>query len=349
MTARSFLFKQGESIMSKITKEWLQSLPKVELHLHIEGSLEPELMFKLANRNGIELPYNSVQEIKQAYSFNNLQEFLDIYYAGASVLITEQDFYDMTWAYLLKCKEDHVVHTEIFFDPQTHTMRGIPFSTVIAGISRALQDGLQSLDISSQLIMCALRHLSEEEALKTLEEAKPFLDLISGVGLDSSEVGNPPEKFVNFFKEAHALNLKCVAHAGEEGPVDYITTAIDLLKVDRIDHGVAAVKSKEMMRRLANEQTPLTVCPLSNTALAVYDKMKDHPLLELLDEGVCVMVNSDDPAYFGGYMTDNFEAITRALNPTKDQIRMLLENGIKAAFITKEQKDQFLADLVTYF
>lgn len=335
--------------MNKINKEWLKSLPKVELHLHIEGSLEPELMFKLAKRNGISLPYDSVQAIKKAYSFNNLQEFLDIYYAGASVLITEQDFYDMTWDYLLKCKEDHVVHTELFFDPQTHTTRGIEFSTVIKGISTALRDGQQQLNISSQLIMCALRHLSEEAALKTLEEAKPFLELIAGVGLDSSEIGNPPEKFVNFFKQAQVLNLRCVAHAGEEGPVDYITTALDLLKVDRIDHGVAAIKSKDMINRLAKEQTPLTVCPLSNTALAVYSDMSEHPLLELLDAGVCVMVNSDDPAYFGGYMTANFEAITRALNPSKDQIRKLLENGIEAAFITRQRKDDLRANLATYF
>ena len=335
--------------MNEISKAWLKSLPKVELHLHIEGSLEPELMFELAKRNGISLPYSSVEQIKQAYSFNNLQEFLDIYYAGASVLITEQDFYDMTWAYLLKCEEDHVVHTEIFFDPQTHTERGISFSTVINGISKALQDGQEQLKISSKIIMCVLRHLSEEAALETLEQAKPFLELIAGVGLDSSEVGNPPEKFANFYIQAHALNLKCVAHAGEEGPVDYITTALDLLNVDRIDHGVAAIKSQAMIDRLIKERTPLTVCPLSNTALAVYSDMKDHPLLELLDAGVCVMVNSDDPAYFGGYMTDNFEAINRALNPTKMQIRRLLENGIEAAFISDSQKELLYKDLLTYF
>jgi adenosine deaminase len=335
--------------MNSINPEWLRSLPKVELHLHIEGSLEPELMFKLAKRNGISLPYQSVEEVKNAYSFNNLQEFLDIYYAGASVLITEQDFYEMTWDYLLKCQENNVIHTEPFFDPQTHTDRGIPFSTIINGISKALEDGYKQLGISSRLIMCVLRHLSEEEALNTLKEAKPFLKLITGVGLDSSEIGNPPEKFTKFYAKAHELNLKCVAHAGEEGPVAYITTALDLLRVDRIDHGVAAIKDKEMVERLAKSRTPLTVCPLSNTALAVYSNMEDHPLLKLLDAGVCVTINSDDPAYFGGYMTANLEAINHALKPSKAQIRKLLENGIEAAFISDRQKSELLTKLATFF
>ncbi len=332
-----------------ISKSWLESLPKVELHLHLEGSLEPEHMFVLAKKNGVKLPYATIEDLYSAYSFNNLQQFLDIYYAGASVLLTAADFYDLTWRYLLKCKSQNVVHVEPFFDPQTHTERGLDFGVAISGISRALNDGALMLGISSKLILCVLRHLSEDEALETLKEAIPYLDLIHGVGLDSSEQGNPPEKFSRFYEEAHRLGLKCVAHAGEEGPAAYITTALDLLKVDRIDHGVAAIKDEALMQRLAKEQMPLTVCPLSNTALAVYEKMEDHPLLKMLDAGVCVMVNSDDPAYFGGYMNENFAAINTALHPTKVQIKQLLLNGIQASFLSACEKEKLRKELLMFF
>lgn len=318
--------------MSLAEKEFIRQLPKAELHLHLEGSLEPELMFELAQRNQVSLPYESVAEVKAAYDFTNLQSFLDIYYQCADVLRTEQDFYDLTWAYLLRCKEDGVVHTEPFFDPQTHTDRGIPFATVIQGISRALDAGKEELGISSGLIMCFLRHLSEEEAFKTLDMAKPYLNQIIGVGLDSSEVGHPPEKFARVFAKAKELGLHLVAHAGEEGPAEFIKTAINLLRVERIDHGVRCTDDPELIKELAKTGMPLTVCPLSNTRLKVYQDMSEHPILELLEQGVCVTVNADDPSFFGGYLLDNYMALVDSLGMTQDQAAALAANSLKASF-----------------
>ncbi|KXF83545.1 adenosine deaminase [Enterovibrio coralii] len=316
---------------------FVRRLPKVELHLHIEGSLEPELMFEMAARNNITLPYQTVQEARDAYQFDDLQSFLDIYYQGANVLITERDFFDLTWAYLLRCKADNVIHTEIFFDPQTHTARGIAFDTVINGIYHALRQGEKELGITSKLIMCFLRHLSEEEAFETLAQAEPHLNRIVGVGLDSSEVGHPPEKFQRVFTKALSMGLKTVAHAGEEGPAENIWNSISLLNVSRIDHGVQCTQDPALVAELAKNRMPLTVCPLSNIKLRVFDSMENHNILKLLDQGLCVTVNSDDPAFFGGYMTDNFLALTRALNPSKKQLVMLTRNAIEASFISDEE------------
>ncbi|MGV6852341.1 MAG: adenosine deaminase [bacterium] len=326
--------------------KWLNALPKIELHLHLEGSLEPELMFELATRNNIHLPYKSVDEIKQAYQFSRLQDFLDIYYQGAEVLQTEQDFYDLTWAYLLKCQQQNVLHVEPFFDPQTHTDRGIEFATVINGIDRALTDAESKLGISSQLIMCFLRHLSEQAAFEILKQAQPFKNKIKAVGLDSSELGHPPEKFSAVFKEARAQGYLCVAHAGEEGPAEYIWTAIKDLKVARLDHGVRAIDDPQLMDYLVKKQIPLTVCPLSNTRLCVFKNMSDHTILNMLEQGVCVTVNSDDPAYFGGYMTENFIALKQDLDMTKKQAVQLVQNSITASFINDERKQQLRAALV---
>jgi adenosine deaminase len=329
--------------MSKVSHEWLNSLPKVELHLHLEGSLEPELMFALAQRNQIDLPFQSVEEVRAAYEFSNLQDFLDIYYQGANVLLHEQDFYDLTWAYLSKCKEQNVVHVEPFFDPQTHTDRGIAFETVIKGITRALNDGQQKLGITSELIMCFLRHLSEDAAFETLEMAKPYLKDIIGVGLDSSEQGHPPEKFSRVFAKARELGLKTVAHAGEEGPAEYVWTAINDLKVSRVDHGVRSIDDAALMTHLAETRMPLTVCPLSNTKLCVFDDMSQHNILTMLEQGVCVTVNSDDPAYFGGYMTENFVALAEALALTEVQATELVKNSIEASFASEQRKTEMLA------
>jgi len=329
--------------MSKVSKDWLNRLPKVELHLHLEGSLEPELMFALAQRNQVELPFKNVDEVRAAYEFSKLQDFLDIYYQGANVLIHEQDFYDLTWAYLKKCKEQNVVHVEPFFDPQTHTDRGIDFEVVINGISKALKDGEEKLGISSQLIMCFLRHLSEEAAFETLGMAVPYLDSIIGVGLDSSEQGHPPEKFSRVFAKARELDLKTVAHAGEEGPAEYVWTALDDLKVSRIDHGVRSIDDPSLMKHLATTRMPLTVCPLSNTKLCVFDDMSEHNILTMLEQGVCVTVNSDDPAYFGGYMTENFVALAEALNMTEEQAVALVKNSIEASFVDDSRKDELFA------
>jgi len=334
--------------MSNITNQWLNELPKVELHLHLEGSLEPELMFALAEKNAVAIPFKSIQEVKEAYQFSNLQDFLDIYYQGANVLLTEQDFYDLTWAYLTKCHEQNVLHVEPFFDPQTHTDRGVAFATVINGISRALQDGLQKFGISSELILCFLRHLSEEQALDTLQQAIPFLDKIKAVGLDSSELGNPPEKFSRVFAKARELGLLTVAHAGEEGPAQFISTAIDDLKVSRVDHGVNALQDEALMLQLIETQMPLTVCPLSNTKLRVFADMSEHTIVTMLHRGVCVTVNSDDPAYFGGYMTENFVALSESLNLTKIDAKKLVENSINASFISQQAKDKLLLTLESY-
>lgn len=310
--------------------DWLNALPKAELHLHLEGSLEPELLFKLAARNKIALPWNDVDALRSAYAFGNLQEFLDLYYAGANVLRTEQDFYDLTWAYLQKCKEQNVVHTEPFFDPQTHTDRGIPFEVAMLGISKALADGRESLGISSGLILSFLRHLPEEEAFKTLEQSMPFRDAFFAVGLDSSEVGHPPSKFERVFAKARAEGFLAVAHAGEEGPPEYVWEALDLLKISRIDHGVRAAEDPKLIGRLIEEQIPLTVCPLSNTKLRVFEDMSQHNILHLLEQGVKVTVNSDDPAYFGGYVTENFMALHESLGMTEDQARRLAQNSLDA-------------------
>jgi len=327
----------------------IRVIPKAELHVHIEGTFEPELMFKIAQRNQIEIPYKSVDEIKQAYNFHNLQSFLDIYYAGANVLIQEQDFYDLAWAYFEKCAEDHVVHSEIFFDPQTHTDRGVAFDTVILGLKRACDDALEKLGISSHLIMCFLRHLSEDSAFETLKQALPHKEHIIGVGLDSSEVGHPPAKFERVFAQAKAEGFLTVAHAGEEGPPEYIWEALDLLQVNRIDHGVRSEEDAQLMQRLINEKMPLTVCPLSNLKLCVVEDMSQHNIRRLLQKGVHVTVNSDDPSYFGGYMNDNFIAITQALNLTNDEIKTLAINSFEASFISTEQKKLYIDQVNNLF
>lgn len=330
-------------------KKFIEGIPKAELHLHIEGTFEPELMFKIAKRNNKKIKYNSVDELKKAYSFNNLQEFLDIYYAGANVLIEEQDFYDLTWAYLTKVHEQNVVHVEIFFDPQTHTDRGIAFDTVIKGIYRALQDGEQQLGISFKLIMSFLRHLDEASAFKTLEDALTYKNWISGVGLDSSEVGNPPSKFERVFAKALEEGFITVAHAGEEGPAEYIWEALDLLKVTRIDHGNRCLDDDKLVERLADLQMPLTVCPLSNLELKVVTDLKDHPIPKMIEKNLLVTVNSDDPAYFGGYMNENYLGITQALNLSKKQITQLAKNSFKASWLTNREKEKRIAQIEDYF
>lgn len=317
---------------------FLALLPKIELHVHIEGTLEPELMFALAERNGVTLPYADVAALKQAYDFSNLQSFLDLYYQGAAVLCQEQDFYDLAMAYLARCQADNVVHTEIFFDPQTHTARGIAFDVPLRGIRRALAEAQARWGITSRLIMCFLRHLSEASAFATLEQALPYRDQIDGIGLDSSEVGNPPEKFARVFAKVAELGWPAVAHAGEEGPAAYIWDALDILKVKRVDHGVRCTDDPLLMARLASERVPLTVCPLSNIRLRVYDEMADHTILDLLDHGLCVTVNSDDPAYFGGYMTDNFRALVTGLNASREQLRMLSLNAVEACWLDDAAK-----------
>ena len=326
--------------------KFVAGLPKIELHVHIEGTLEPELLFALAERNHIELPYPDVDSLRSAYQFTNLQSFLDLYYQGAAVLQTQADFFDLTWAYLLRCQQDNVVHTEIFFDPQTHTDRGVAFKTVINGIERACQDAKTNLGISSFLIMCFLRHLSEEAAFETLAQAKPYQDKIIGVGLDSSEVGHPPSKFERVFSEAKAQGYLIVAHAGEEGPPEYIWEALDLLKVNRIDHGVRSEEDDKLMARLIAEKMPLTVCPLSNLKLCVIDDMQQHNIKRLLEQGVNVMVNSDDPAYFGGYMNDNFYAITDALDLSAEDIRQLASNSFQASFLPESEKTEWMQKVV---
>jgi adenosine deaminase len=327
---------------------FIQGLPKVELHLHIEGSLEPELLFNLAKRNQIDIPYDSPEALRKAYEFDDLQSFLDIYYQGANALQTEQDFYDLTWAYLERCQRDNVIHTEIFFDPQTHTDRGIAFDTVIKGIVSALKDGQQKLEISSQLIMCFLRHLSEEAAFETLEQAIPYKDDIVGVGLDSSEQGHPPEKFARVFEMAREHGFLTVAHAGEEGPAQNIVDAITLLGVSRVDHGVRCVENEALVAQLIESKMPLTVCPLSNIKLRVFDEMQDHNIVELLRKGVAVTINSDDPAYFGGYMTDNFVAVSQAHFLTHEELAQFTLNAIDASFIEDTQKQAYRKKVMDY-
>ncbi|TVQ12220.1 MAG: adenosine deaminase [Leptolyngbya sp. DLM2.Bin27] len=321
------------------------SLPKAELHIHIEGSLEPEMLVALAQRNGIALPYESVDAVRAAYQFEHLQSFLDIYYAGAQVLQTEQDFYDLTWAYLQKCAAQQVRHTEIFFDPQTHCDRGIPFELVHSGITQALHDAKTELGVSSGLILCFLRHLSAEAAMATLEQALPYRDSIIAVGLDSSELGHPPSKFEAVFDRARAEGWLTVAHAGEEGPPDYIWEAIRLLKVSRIDHGVRCVEDPALVEYLVEHQIPLTVCPLSNVKLCVFDDMAQHNLKQLMDLGLCVTVNSDDPAYFGGYLAENFAAVESALGLTPEQLVQLAQNSFKASFLSPAEQQLYLQEL----
>ena len=321
--------------------ELIRALPKAELHVHIEGTFEPGLMFEIAQRNQIAIPYQSVEEVKQAYNFHNLQSFLDIYYAGANVLVHEQDFYDLAWAYFEKCAADHVVHTEMFFDPQTHTGRGIAFATVINGLQRACDDAQRKLGISSRLIMCFLRHLSEEAAFETLEQALPFKAQIIAVGLDSSELGHPPSKFERVFAKARELGFLTVAHAGEEGPAEYVWEALDLLKVNRIDHGVRSEEDPQLMQRLIAEKMPLTVCPLSNLKLCVVNDMAEHNIRRLLQQGVQVTVNSDDPSYFGGYMNDNFIAVAEALDLSNEELKQLAVNSFEASFISDAEKQQW--------
>jgi adenine deaminase len=323
----------------------VQHMPKAELHIHIEGSLEPELIFALARRNGVALAYGSVEQLRRAYAFEDLQSFLDIYYAGASVLLEEQDFYDMTAAYLARAHADNVRHAEIFFDPQTHTARGVPIGTVIDGIHRACQDG----PISANLILCFLRHLPEEDAVATLEAALPYRDKFIGVGLDSSEVGHPPEKFARVYARCRELGLHLVAHAGEEGPPAYIHSALDVLAVERIDHGVRILEDAALTARVAREQVALTVCPLSNVKLRVFKTMFDHNLVQLLDAGLCVTVNSDDPAYFGGYMNANFVAAFDALPLGLSHAQRLARNSFAASFLDAPAKQRFIDEVDAFF
>jgi len=324
---------------------FIHGIPKAELHLHIEGALEPELMLELAAKNGIDLPFASVNDARRAYNFKDLQSFLDIYYQGAQVLLTEDDFYRLTWSYLQKAAEQNVRHAEIFFDPQTHTARGLKFETVVQGIHRAMVDAGRQLELSSKLIMCILRHLSVTEALATLEEARNFKDLIMAVGLDSSELGFPPEKFVPVFERARQWEFKTVAHAGEEGPPEYIWQALKLLRVDRIDHGVRCLKDAGLVDYLVEKQIPLTVCPLSNVKLKVFDNMKQHNLKQMMDLGLWVTVNSDDPAYFGGYIEENFLALHQAQGLTTEDIYKLARNAFNASFLDPAQKKKYLNEL----
>ncbi len=329
--------------------ELLRAIPKAELHMHIEGSLEPELIFALAQRNGVSIPYASVEELRKAYAFTNLQSFLDIYYAGASVLLKAQDFYDMAWAYLERAAADHVLRTEMFFDPQTHTERGVAMETVVDGLYRACVDAKAKLSVDAQLILCFLRHLSEEEAFATLEQALPFRDKFIGVGLDSSEVGHPPEKFARVFARCRELGLHLVAHAGEEGPPAYVWSALDVLKAERIDHGVQSAKDPALMKRLAADRIPLTVCPLSNQKLCVFPDLAQHNLGALLDAGLVATVNSDDPAYFGGYMNDNFVQTFAATGLGAQQAWQLARNSFEGSFADASAKRGWLEKVDAHF
>ena len=342
------MMAEFEGSMLDFTK-LINDMPKAELHLHIEGTLEPELMMRLAERNGVTIPYKSVEEIREAYEFSDLQSFLDIYYAGAAVLQTRQDFYDLTWAYLERAAADNVRHVEIFFDPQTHTERGISFDIVVDGIHRALQQGEDKLGISFRLILCFLRHLSADEAMETLEEAMPHRNRIDAVGLDSSEVGHPPSKFTAVFDRARAAGFLTVAHAGEEGPPEYIREALDLMKVERIDHGVRCLEDADLVQRLVDEQVPLTVCPLSNVKLRVFDTLEQHNLKDLLAAGLCATVNSDDPAYFGGYLGENFLQAQAALKLTAAELRTLARNAFRASFLPQTEIDKHLASVDAIF
>jgi len=331
-------------------RKFIEAIPKAELHLHIEGSFEPELMFEIARRNGIKIPYKTIEDLKQAYNFSNLQEFLDIYYAGCNVLINEIDFYDMTMAYMKKAKEQNVLHTEIMFDPQTHTDRGISFQTVINGIHKAAVDAEKQLGISSRLIMSFLRHLPEKNAFRALEQARPFKKWITAVGLDSSEVGHPPSKFKNVFEKAREEGYKIVAHAGEEGPPEYVKEALDLLQVERIDHGNRSLENSDLLNDLIKFEMPLTVCPLSNLKLKVVKDLTQHPLKIMFDKNLFVTINSDDPAYFGGYLNENYIEIQKALDLTKEEIIKLAKNSFQASFLKESEKKIMLkkiSDFIT--
>jgi len=331
-----------------MTQSFITGLPKAELHVHIEGTFEPELMFQLAERNGIILPYKNVAALQAAYEFNRLQDFLDIYYQGMNVLRTEQDFFDLTWAYLQKVNGQSVRHVEIFFDPQGHVARGIAFETALNGIHTALVRGQQQFNISFGLIMCFLRHLDEADALATLQMALPHKDKIIGVGLDSSEKGNPPSKFQGVFAKAREEGFRLVAHAGEEGPPEYVYEALDLLKVDRIDHGNASMQDPALIQRLVNEQMALTVCPLSNTKLCVVDDITHHPLPQMLAAGIKVTINSDDPAYFGGYLNENYAAVSDILGNDKELLAQLARNSFSAAFLETPRRESLLAEIDAY-
>ena len=327
--------------MNKIT-EFIKRSPKAELHLHIEGTLEPSLLFRLAKENNIQIPFSSINEIKAAYNFKNLESFLKIFYQGSRVLLREQDFFDLTWAYLLKCKEENVVHAEIFFDPQTHVNRGVDFSLVINGIYKALKKANKEFGLTFGVIMCFLRHLDERSAFKMLDHALEHKDKIIGVGLDSSEIGHPPKKFERVFKKAIDQGFLTVAHAGEEGPPEYIWEALDFLKVSRIDHGVQCINDKKLVQKLRNDQIPLTVCPLSNVKLCVFDKLNQHNLKKMLKEKLMVMVNSDDPAYFGGYVNKNLIESQIALNFSMDEVKTLIINSFKSSFLKEEEKKEWI-------
>ena len=324
---------------------FINKSPKAELHLHIEGSLEPELMFKLSKRNKIEIPFKSVEEIKAAYNFSNLDSFLKIYYEGSNVLINEEDFFDLTWEYILRCKQDNIVHTEIFFDPQSHLPRGVSFNTIINGIDKALKKAHKDFGITSKIIMCFLRHLDEDQCFDVLKKACNYKDKIVGVGLDSSEKGNPPTKFKKLFDQAMKEGFLTVAHAGEEGPPEYIWDSLNLLKVKRIDHGVQCLKDEKLVDKLSNEQIPLTVCPLSNVKLCVFEKLEDHNLKKMMKKGLRVMVNSDDPAYFGGYLNKNLIETSKALNLQIEDVKELLENSFTSSFLDEESKNNWLSKI----
>ncbi|NOX87946.1 MAG: adenosine deaminase [Calditrichaeota bacterium] len=330
-------------------ENFIRNLPKVELHLHIEGTFEPELMFKIARRNGIKLSYQSVEELKTVYNFSDLQDFLDIYYAGANALQTEQDFYDLTMSYFEKIYRQNVIHTEIMFDPQTHTNRGIPFETIIKGIHRAQKDAEKKFGISSNLIMSFLRNLSAKSAFETLEQASDYKEWITAVGLDSSEIGHPPSKFKDVFKEARKQGYLLVAHAGEEGPPEYVWEALNILEVNRIDHGNRSLEDEKLIAELAARKMPLTVCPLSNVKLRNVEKIENHPIKKMLDYRLMATVNSDDPAYFGGYINENFLAIVRALNLTKEHVFQLVKNAVDASFMNKADKEATSNNLEKYF
>ena len=331
--------------MSEKTKiiEFVKRAPKAELHLHIEGTLEPNLLFELAKKNNIKIPFSNVSEIKSAYNFSNLESFLKIFYQGSRVLIKEQDFFDLTWAYVMKCKENNVVHTEIFFDPQTHINRGVNFDIVINGIHKALQKANKEFGITSEIIMCFLRHLDEVSGFEILDMALPHKDKIIGVGIDSSEIGNPPRKFEKLFKRAIEEGFLTVAHAGEEGPPEYIWEALDLLKVKRIDHGVQCLQSEKLVKKLRDSQIPLTVCPLSNIKLCVFNKLEEHNLKNMLSEGLMVMINSDDPAYFGGYINKNLIECQAALNLSMTEVKTLIINSFKSSFLKEEKKNEWVS------
>ena len=325
--------------------EYIKKTPKTELHLHIEGTLEPDHMFKLAKRNNVSIPFKNVEEVKSAYNFKNLDSFLNIYYQSSKVLMNEEDFFDLTWAYLLKCKKDNVVHTEIFFDPQTHMDRGIDFNVVINGIYKALSKAKNELNITSKIIMCFLRHLDEESGFKVLSKAIKHKDKIIGVGLDSSELGNPPKKFEKLFKKAIEEGFLTVAHAGEEGPPEYIWEAIDLLKIKRIDHGVQCLKDEKLVKKLRESQIPLTVCPLSNIKLCVFDKLEQHNLKKIINEDLMATVNSDDPAYFGGYLNENLIKVQSALNLSRKEVKTLIINSFKSSFLNENEKNNWISKI----